>query len=280
MLGEMRMDRLTERRGIGRTGVMVSPVGFGTLKFGRNTGVRYPTPFDLPDEAAMHALLDAARDLGINLLDTAAGYGASEARLGALLRARGDRDAWVISTKAGEDYDTGESVFDFSPEGIVASCERSLARLGVEFVDCLLLHSDGVAELSFEDTGVFDAMDELKARGAVRAIGASVKTPEGASIAAARSDVLMIEYSVAAPMMGDSIDAAAGAGVGVFLKKALASGRVGSGHSLTAEEALRFAFERTGVTSVLIGTLNSGHLSENVSAAVRALGPAAGGGRR
>ena len=140
----MKQDRLfaeQARREIGRTGIRVSPLGFGTLKFGRNTGVKYPTPFDLPDDDTINELLDACLDMGINLLDTAAAYGTSESRLGEILCKRGDGDAWVLSTKAGEDYDTGESVFDFSPEAIIASAERSLRRLRVDSVACLLLHS-------------------------------------------------------------------------------------------------------------------------------------------
>jgi aryl-alcohol dehydrogenase-like predicted oxidoreductase len=262
------------RREIGETGVAVGPLGFGTLKFGRNTGVKYPTPFDLPGDETIGGLLDACRDLGINLLDTAAGYGTSEARLGEILASRGDRDAWVISTKAGEDYDTGESVFDFSPEAIVASCERSLLRLGTDRVECLLLHSDGVAEHSFAQTGVFDALDELKARGLVRAVGASIKTPEGAAVAIPRCDLLMIEYSFAAPAMGASIDAAGAAGVGVFLKKVLGSGRVGGAYATTAEDALAFVFEKPAVSSVLIGTLSTDHLRQNAAAAAAALGAA------
>ena len=274
----MSLKAMTSRRTIGRTGIEVSPLGFGTLKFGRNTGVKYPTPFDLPDDATINGLLDGCRDAGINLLDTAAGYGSSESRLGAILASRGDRDAWVISTKAGEDYDSGESVFDFSPEGVVASCERSLRRLRVDSVECLLLHSDGVAENSFDRSGVFDAMDDLKQRGLIRAIGASIKTPEGAAIAIPRCDVLMIEYSFAAPSMRSSIEAAGAAGVGVFLKKVLGSGRVGDGYTRSAADALRFVYETRGVTSVLIGTLNAGHLRENARAAAEALGAGKSGG--
>ena len=269
-----------QQREIGRTGIAVSPLGFGTLKFGRNTGVRYPTGFDLPDDETIDRLLDVCRDVGVNLLDTAAGYGTSEARLGEILARRGDRAEWVISTKAGEDYDSGESVFDFSPEGIIASCERSLRRLRVDSVECLLLHSDGIAEASFGKTGVFDALDDLKRRGLIRAFGASIKTPVGARVAVARCDVLMIEYSFAAPAMRDSIESAGKAGVGVFLKKVLGSGRVGTGYEKTAAEALRFVYETPGVSSVLIGTLREAHLRSNAADARSALESieAAGGG--
>ena len=66
-------------RTLGRTDIAVSALGLGTVKLGRNRGVRYPQPFALPDDRAARALLDAARELGVNLLDTAPAYGASSA---------------------------------------------------------------------------------------------------------------------------------------------------------------------------------------------------------
>ena len=253
---------------------MVSPIGLGTVKIGRTMGLKYPQAFELPDDDAVMRLLDIGSDLGINLLDTAPAYGKSEARLGEILKQRGDRDAWVISTKAGERFEDGESRFDFSAEGIIASCERSLVWLATDRVDCLLLHSDGLAEAEFGESGAFDALDELKARGLVRAVGVSVKTASGALVAAGRSDVLMIEYSLAEPGMGGSITRACERGAGVFVKKALASGRVGDGHGVSADEAFGFVFAEPGVTSVVVGTLNPEHLRENCRAAERAIGGA------
>lgn len=260
-----------EFRPLGKTGISVSPIGLGTVKIGRNTGVKYPEAFELPEDRDVHALLDAARASGINLIDTAPAYGTSEARLGALLAERGDRDDWVLSTKAGEDFEGGVSSFDFSPEAIVASCERSLLRLRTDRVECLLLHSDGVAEHDFAGSGAFDALDGLRERGLVRAVGVSVKTAEGAAAALERSDVLMIEYSLAETGMAGAIEAASVKGRGVFVKKALVSGRVGDGHSVSAEEALRFVFAESGVSSVVVGTLNPAHLQANCEAAARAI---------
>ena len=74
------------RRRLGRTGIEVGVLGLGTVKFGRDQGLKYPRGFTIPDDRAVRALLDLARDLGINLLDTAPAYGDSEARLGRLLR--------------------------------------------------------------------------------------------------------------------------------------------------------------------------------------------------
>ena len=108
----------------------VSCLGLGTVKFGRNEQVKYPTSFDLPGDREILALLDLAEAEGINLLDTAPAYGTSEERLGELLGAK--RDRWVIVTKAGEEFVGGQSVFDFSGEAITRSVERTLQRLRTE----------------------------------------------------------------------------------------------------------------------------------------------------
>jgi len=66
-------------RDLGDSGLSVSPIGLGTVKFGRNTDVKYPSAFALPDDRQLAALLDVAAECGINLLDTAPAYGASKA---------------------------------------------------------------------------------------------------------------------------------------------------------------------------------------------------------
>ena len=72
------------RRPLGATGIEVSLIGLGTVKIGRNTALDM-APFDLPSMGQARRLIDRARDLGVNLLDTAAAYGESEARIGELL---------------------------------------------------------------------------------------------------------------------------------------------------------------------------------------------------
>jgi len=86
-------------RHLAGTDISVSALGLGTVKIGRDQGVKYPTGFTIPDDAAVRNLLATAHDLGINLLDTAPAYGSSETRLGQLL---GKRQDWVIVTKTGE----------------------------------------------------------------------------------------------------------------------------------------------------------------------------------
>ena len=101
------MDRLTVRKKLGQTGIEISPLGLGTVKFGRNEGVKYPQGFKIPEESELADLFSLARDLGINLLDTAPSYGTSEERLGRLLKKQ--RQDWVMVGKVGEQFENGES---------------------------------------------------------------------------------------------------------------------------------------------------------------------------
>src|SRR5262245_63632526 len=95
------------RRQLGRTSLAVSPVALGTTKLGRNTDVKYPNSFALPSDEQVAALLQAAQDLGVNLIDTAPAYGESEQRIGLLTENR--RDDMVLCTKCGEQYSNGRS---------------------------------------------------------------------------------------------------------------------------------------------------------------------------
>jgi diketogulonate reductase-like aldo/keto reductase len=58
-------------RPLGSTGLLVSPLGLGTVKLGRDQGVKYPNGFQIPNDEEARMLLRQARELGINLIDTA-----------------------------------------------------------------------------------------------------------------------------------------------------------------------------------------------------------------
>ncbi|MBL0922517.1 MAG: aldo/keto reductase [Phycisphaerales bacterium] len=258
-------------RPLGSTGIAVSPIGLGTVKLGRNQGVKYPEPFDIPDDAAAARLLDLARSLGVNLLDTAPAYGRSEERLGALLAGR--RDEWVICTKAGEEFEDGRSRFDFSPRAIGASVDRSLRRLRTDRLDVVLLHSDGDDEEIIERSGALEALERAKAAGKVRAVGVSTKTPAGAALAARRCDVVMLTLNPSSREDEPALDVARAHGAGVLVKKALSSGHLGAAPpgEDPAEHALGFVLRRPEVSSVVVGTISPERLRANVAAALRAV---------
>lgn len=251
-------------RRLGRSDCLVSPVALGTVKIGRNTAVRYPQAFALPDDAAVERLLCTARELGINLLDTAPAYGSSEERLGRWLRGR--RQHWVLCTKCGEEFDGKHSHFDFSPAHTRASVERSLRRLGTDYLDIVLLHSDGDDLAILDESGALETLIELRREGLVRACGISAKTLPGALAAARCCDVAMLAYNSEDTSMAPALAACAATGCAVLVKKAF-----GSGHLCATPDGLRqnlaTIYAAQGVASVVIGTLSPEHLRENVDVA-------------
>lgn len=250
---------------LGRTGLRISRLGLGTVKIGRNTGVRYPSSFSLPGDREVRTLLDTARELGINLLDTAPAYGGSEARLGALLHHRHD---WVLCSKAGEEYRDGRSSFDFNGPAIRHSVERSLKRLRTDHLDILLLHSDGNDRSILEQTDALETLERLRDEGLVRAIGLSGKTVEGGLRALELgADCVMVTWNPQATAGQPVIREAQRLQRGVLVKKALASGHLAA----SLQDHMDFVFGEPGVSAAIMGTLNPVHLRDNAAACQRAL---------
>jgi aryl-alcohol dehydrogenase-like predicted oxidoreductase len=247
------------RRPIGNTGLTVSSIGLGTTKFGRNSNVKYPSPFELPSNKEVEAVLEAALELGVNLIDTAPAYGESEPRLGAMIAAQ--RDRWVLSTKCGEQYQNGRSIYDFSGQALTRSVDASLQRLKTDHVDILLLHSDGrdLEILSRGDT--VEAMMRLKAGGKTRAIGISAKTAAGISAAVPLLDVIMAPFNQREQGLAEALENAHAAGLGILAIKGLYSGH------LEASAAIRFVMRQPFVDALIIGTINAVHLRDAVAAA-------------
>jgi len=182
---------LMETRPVGETGIRLSRIGFGSAPIG---DVRRA-----PSDTESRALLQAVWDAGIRYFDTAPFYGSglAERRVGDFLRDKPHGD-YVLSTKVGrllmpdrayamERFNDGRAmpfrpVFDFSYDGIMKSFEQSLQRLGLESIDILFVHDIGrysqrerheAAMAQFLGGGL-RAMLELRASGAVKAIGAGV----------------------------------------------------------------------------------------------------------
>ena len=168
-------------RTLGSTNIEVSAIGLGSVKFGRDQDLKYPSSFIIPDDNAVLNLLAQANELGINFIDTAPAYGNSEERIGALLTKRQD---WIISTKIGEEFIDAESIFDFTATHTQLSVERSLKRLNTDYLDIVLIHSDGQDEKILQDSDCLEALKKLQQAGHIRAIGMSTKTIAGGKLAA------------------------------------------------------------------------------------------------
>lgn len=253
-------------RPLGDTGLAVSPLGLGTVKFGRDQGVKYPSGFTIPDDREAADLLALARDLGINLIDTAPAYGTSEARLGPLLR--GQRQDWVIVSKVGEEFENGQSSHDFSAAHTRLSVERSLKRLETDFIDLVLVHSDGDDLAILNDTEVYQTLALLKAEGKIRGYGFSGKTVAGGLLALRDGDCAMVTYNLKEQAEKPVLDYAADHGKGILIKKALASGHICLDPGVDPVEAsFTLVFKHPGVASAIVGTINPLHLAHNVATA-------------
>ena len=251
------------------TDISVSPIGFGTVKLGRDQQVKYPTGFKIPDDETALALLNLARSLGINLLDTAPAYGTSEERLGKLLK--GQRKDWVICSKVGEEFINGDSHFDFSPEHIRFSIERSLKRLNTDYIDMVLVHSSGDDVNIIQQYGCLEVLDDLKKEGLIRATGMSTKTVDGGILALQQSDMAMVTYNLNEQDEKPVLDYAAEHDKGILIKKALASGHVCLDGEDPVEQSMKLVYGHPAVSSAIIGTINPKHLRDNVETCARVL---------
>jgi aryl-alcohol dehydrogenase-like predicted oxidoreductase len=151
---------------LGRSGLHVSRIAFGTWQLGGDWG-RF-------DETAAVAAIRRARDSGVNFFDTAQGYGfgASEQILGKALRdglAR-NRDEFVIATKGGLRQTDSGLVRDASPQWLRSGVEASLTALGVEHVDLYQVHWPDPVVPAAETAG---ALRELIAEGKIGHVGVS-----------------------------------------------------------------------------------------------------------
>ena len=186
------MSRIRTRP-LGRSGLLVTELGFGSAPLG---GFRGPV-----HEREASATLDAAWAGGVRYFDTAPfyGYGRAELRVGALLRDR-ERDAFVVSSKVGRVLRAFDSAraspghrlgglpfdadYDYGYDGTMRSVEQSLLRTGLARFDMLLIHDldtfvhRDAAELerhyAIAQQGALRALHELRRAGAVRAIGAGL----------------------------------------------------------------------------------------------------------
>lgn len=253
-----------ELRPLGSSGIDVSVLGLGTVKIGRDQQVKYPRGFQIPDDKAVRELLALSRALGINMVDTAPAYGRSEERLGQLLA---DPNDWVIVTKVGEAFEDGQSSFDFSAAGTRASIERSLKRLKRDYLDVVLVHSDGNDMNVINNEGVLPELSKLKQEGLIRAYGMSTKTVEGGMWCVQNTDVVMATCNLADSQDLPVIAEAAHLNKGVLVKKGLQSGHAEN----SVEDALRHVFGHAGVSSMIVGTINPKHLRQNVELVNRVL---------
>lgn len=160
-----------KHRKLGRSGPEVSALGFGCMSIG--IADTYTSSVKSDDDAI--ALIHRALELGINFLDTADVYGDSELKVGRAIKDR--RDRVILATKFGFVRGGGAAgrPIDGSAEYVRKACDKSLHRLGVDYVDLYQLHRVD-ATVPIEET--VGAMSELVREGKVRHIGLSEPSVE------------------------------------------------------------------------------------------------------
>ncbi len=212
-------------RTLGRTGIKVSEVGFGTWALGS------PVYGDVTAEDGTDAVR-AALDAGITFFDTAPLYGTKEEDgIAEKVLGRGlgaDRDQVTIATKFGRYPTRGHLNTFFNAEGVTTSVEDSLRRLGTDRLDVLFFHSPFGPD-QIEDN-VWQALEDLKTSGKVRCVGHSISLFDDTQgmarewAAADKIDVIQVVYSLMNREAEGLIKDLAATGVGIVARESLANG--------------------------------------------------------
>jgi aryl-alcohol dehydrogenase-like predicted oxidoreductase len=280
---------------LGRTGLKVSVAGLGcggNSRLGLSTG---------KTEADAVALIRAALDLGVNLIDTAAVYG-TEAVVGQALRGVA-RDKVVVCTKVSRQ--SGKT--QFTPNWVVQSLDNSLRVLGLDYVDVFQLHAVPPATYEHSRDVIVPVLLKEKEKGKFRHLGITETAPNDPNqdmlFRAARDpqwDTAMIAFHMMHQVSRERVFAATRAnGVGtlmmfavrsIFARSAQLSGTMRElaaagqvpaelaasddplgflvhkgGASSVTDAAYRYVRHEPGVDVVLFGTGDQDHLRTNIA---------------
>jgi aryl-alcohol dehydrogenase-like predicted oxidoreductase len=269
------------RHDLGRSGLRVSALGFGAMHL--NDG--------RVSEADAGTLLNRVLDLGVDLIDTARGYGLSEERIGRHLAHR--RQDFVLSTKIGYGVD---GVPDWTYDCIVLGLERALRVLQTDWIDIVHLHSCPLPVLERGD--VVQALVDARRAGKLRVAAYSGDNAEiDFALACGAFGSVQTSLSVCDQAhLADRASRAAQAGIGVIAKRPLAGavwrfdtrpGEFAEGqywdrframglHEADLDDrvdwgeiALRYAAFHGGAASAIVGTARLSHLERNIAAIAR-----------
>jgi aryl-alcohol dehydrogenase-like predicted oxidoreductase len=265
------------RRGLGRTGLDVSVLGFGGSEIG----------FDRVAAATVRRLLDDALEAGLNVVDTAECYGDSEALIGEAIAGR--RLDLLLFTKCGHFEGSGRD--DWRPASLERSVARSLQRLRTDHVDLLQLHTCSEDELRRGD--VIGVLERARERGQARFLGYS---GDGAAaryaVECGSFDALQTSVNVADQEAIElTLPLALARGMGVIAKRPIANAAWRAGRrpdnayhqsywdrlqrldydflrrppAESIGVALRFTAAIPGVHTLIVGTTRPGRWRENAA---------------
>ncbi|MCY4483526.1 MAG: aldo/keto reductase [Spirochaetaceae bacterium] len=290
------------RRVLGKTGLSIPVIPFGTQGFGNHFGF-------VADEDAV-ALVEHAVALGVNHFDCARCYGDSLRKLGLALRAIPRQDVIItgrLCCHSGASWGGyGDGAPDFSAERVVRDVEDQLAILGIDHFDGMLIHDPPRMEPALAKDGTLAGLLSLKARDVVRNVGFGMRPHEFHRQAIATGDVDFLlcfsDYHLLRQSAADGVLAAAdAAGVGVMngwsILRGLFTGgdpaetaRLGNYRNeediAAARErwlwcrdrgidllqlALQFCLREARIHGNPIGSLNAAQLEQNIRAAATPL---------
>lgn len=269
-------------RRLGKTGLMVSEIGFGAEWMERKT----------PEEVA--AVTRRFSQAGVNILDCWMAEPEVRSNLGAAIA--GERDRWIVQGHIGSTWQNGQYVRTRDMDAVRPAFEDLLERLGTDHVELGMIHYvDALDEFDRIMNGPFIAyVRELLAAGAIEHIGLSTHSPAVARAAALSGEIEAIMFSAnpAFDMMpaASDLDTLFGPydeslegmeparaelyavcereNVGITVMKGYAGGRLLSaqtspfGVALTPVQCIHYALTRPSVASIMVGAANEQHADD------------------
>jgi aryl-alcohol dehydrogenase-like predicted oxidoreductase len=274
-----------EKRPLGKTGIDVSVLGFGSAPIGYLNA----------DQQKASDILNLLLNSGVNLFDTGASYPGSEQMIGKALGHR-RKDIVVVSKCGGKLPDLEEKMW--TPEIVTKTIDRSLQNLGTDYLDVMLLHSCDLKVL--KDGGLIAPLVKARDAGKIKFLGYSGDN-EAAAYAAGLDEVAVIETSI---NIADQVNIekvlpiCRARNIGVLAKRPIANAAwkeidqqqglyktyaktytdrlaqmklkpadLGFTPADWTEIALRFTLSQAGVDSALIGTQNINNARKNLEIA-------------
>ena len=248
-----------QRRRLGRTGLVVSVIGFGAIKL------------PLIEQEEADQVLNQALDLGVNLIDTARGYGDSESKIGGAIGHR--RQEFLLSSRAAPG----------NADEMRRAVETSLGALQTDSIDIYQFHNMRKPEqydVVMRKGGGLEGLRDMQSQGLIRYIGFSSHRIIDTMKRALRSgefDVITVAYNILNDEMvdGEVLPLAKACDVGVVAMKPLAGGtlaappeelRLAPEHPIEAPQALRFVLSNDAITVAIPGMAKVSEVEENLRA--------------
>jgi len=244
------MAELRKRR-LGRTGLMVSELGFGAM--------------NIPDVAEGQETLRRALELGINFIDTARAYKGSEYLIGQVIEKR-ERATFIVASKTPSR----------SRDGALNDIERSLRNLSVDRIDLYQLHDVSLADWDrvMSENGALQGLREAKEQGLIGHIGLTSHTIEvlERAIDSEQFETIQLRYNPFERMTRRIISLAGEKDIGVIVMKPLGGLGMpatlrGYQTTLNPRTMLRYILSHPSISVVIPGVRFPWEVEENVALA-------------